>query len=66
MSGFSALMDAGTAKHLDAWLDRFVPEHLRDQTLDLILKALDEYPDLVEKGRSWAEIQTVGERIRAR
>jgi hypothetical protein len=66
VSGFSTLMDDATAKHLDAWLVRMVPEHLRDATLDLILGALDDYPDLIEKGRSWTEIREVGERIQGR
>lgn len=59
-------LDPSVAVHLNSWLERSVPERLRDATLDLILAALDEYPNLIEKGRSWTEIKTVGERIRER
>ena len=60
------LMDAYTAKSMDAWIKAHVPVEAQDRTIDLMLALLYEYPELVgddvDKARTWTEIRMLAER----
>jgi hypothetical protein len=55
-------MDAFTAQHLDKWARSARGADEYDAVIDRILVFLADYPDLIEKGRTWDEIDAMAER----
>ena len=53
----SSLLDAFTMKHLNAWLEQHVSVEDQEGVLNSIFTALEEEPDLLDRGLSWTEIR---------
>ena len=55
------VMDYQTANHFYVWLETNVAAEDQHEVEESVHAALREYPDLIERGMSWREIEGYGQ-----
>jgi len=55
-----SVMDRQTAEHFYAWLESRIAEDEQHEVEQAVHRALQDYPDLIERGMGWRDIARYG------